>query len=165
MNCVGYVGGFIFPIITISLIAGVVMWQNYPYLPFGLCIGCFLSSLAGGICPMPMTLACLAIFCFFFGMYETSPIIVATMTSYTLVSGSGLFGALQARAKDQEMKEQQQKEAEEQTAKYGRRVASPTAQVVDKAVLDTMKAEKQKEDLLSIAMYNYQKQQNLDGDL
>jgi hypothetical protein len=107
MNCVGYVGGFIFPIVTISLIAGVVAWQNFPYLPFGLCIGCFLSSLAGAICPMPMTLTCLSIFCFFFGLYQTAPILIATMTSYTLVSGSGLFGAMQARAKEQEMKEAQ----------------------------------------------------------
>ena len=102
MSSVGYVGGFIFPTITISIIAGVVCYQQYSYLPYGLCIGCFLAGMPSGICPMPFTLSCLAIFMFFFGIYQTAPILIASITSYTVVCGSGLFSALQSRAKRQE---------------------------------------------------------------
>lgn len=102
MTSVGYVGGFIFPTLTIAIIAGVICYQQYSYLPYGLCIGCFLAGMPAGICPMPFTLSCLAIFLFFFGIYQTAPILLATITSYTVVCGSGLFSALQSRAKKQE---------------------------------------------------------------
>ncbi len=102
MNSAGFVGGFIFPTMTVAIIAGVVCYQQYSYLPLGLCIGCFLAGVPAGICPMPFTLCCLSIFLFFFGLYQTAPILIATITSYTVVCGSGLFSALQSRARQQE---------------------------------------------------------------
>jgi hypothetical protein len=116
MNSLGYVGGFIFPTITIAVIAGVVCYQQYSYLPYGLCIGCFLAGVPSGICPMSFTLSCLSIFCFFFGIYQTAPILIATITSYTVVCGSGLFAAMQARARKQE----QEAAAEEAVRSDGR---------------------------------------------
>jgi hypothetical protein len=102
MNCVGFVGGFIFPTITIAIMAGMVCYQQFDYLPVGLCVGCFIAGVPSGICPMPFTLACLAIFMFFFGIAQTAPILVSTITSYTIVCGSGLFAAMQLRAKEAE---------------------------------------------------------------
>jgi H+/Cl- antiporter ClcA len=94
----GFVGGFVFPLITIGAMAGLVCSQLYPSLPLGLCLGCFIGGLPASICPMPFTLACLAIFIFYFGLYQTFPIFLSCIVSYTLVVGSGLFGALQRRA-------------------------------------------------------------------
>ena len=58
---------------------------------------------------MPFTLACLAIFTQYNGLYQTIPIYMATITSYTLVCGSGVFSAMQRRA----MKQQQQQKLSE----------------------------------------------------
>jgi H+/Cl- antiporter ClcA len=93
----GFVGGFIFPIIAIGVIAGVVGHQMYPGCPLGLMVGCFMAALPASICPMPMTLCGIAIYCFFFGLYQTAPIFIAAVVSYTLIVGSGLFGELQKR--------------------------------------------------------------------
>lgn len=97
----GFIGGFIFPLITIAIICGVVCNKMYPQVPLGLAVGCFMTSLPASICPMPFTLAALAIFCFYFGLYQTAPIFISTVVSYTIVCGTGLFGALQARGQQQ----------------------------------------------------------------
>lgn len=93
----GFVGGMIFPIMTIGAMAGVVANILYPELPLGLCVGSFIAALPASICPMPFTLACLSIFIFYFGLYQTAPIFIASITSYTLLTGSGLFNAMRRR--------------------------------------------------------------------
>ena len=97
MNC-GFVGGFVMPTVLIGIIAGTMCFQLFPYLPMGFCVSCFMAAVPGSICPMPFTLACLAIFISFNGLYQTVPIYVACVTSYTVVCGSGVFTALQMRA-------------------------------------------------------------------
>ena len=97
MNC-GFVGGFVYPTILVGVIAGVMCFQLFPYLPLGFCVSCFMAAVPGSICPMPFTLACLAIFVSFNGLYQTVPIYVACVTSYTVVCGSGIFTSLQQRA-------------------------------------------------------------------
>jgi hypothetical protein len=97
MNC-GYVGGIIFPFLTMGLISGTIMYVNYPGIPLGLCLGTFMISIACGIVPMPFTFSGLAIFVFFFGLYQTVPIFVASFTSYMIVCGSGLFKRLAKNA-------------------------------------------------------------------
>jgi H+/Cl- antiporter ClcA len=96
----GFVGGFIFPIIAIGVIAGVVGYQMYPGCPLGLMVGCFMAALPASICPMPMTLCGIAIYSFFFGLYQTVPIFIATIVSYTLIVGTGLFTELQKRGNE-----------------------------------------------------------------
>jgi hypothetical protein len=73
----------------------------YPSLPMGLCLGCFIAGLPAAVCPMPFTLAGLVIFVFFFGLYQTAPIFLTCIVSYTLVVGSGLFGAMARRGNAQ----------------------------------------------------------------
>lgn len=97
MSC-GFVGGFVFPMVLVGIIAGVMCFQQFTYLPLGFCVSCFLAAVPGSICPMPFTLACLAIFMSFNGLYQTVPIYIACVTSYTVVCGSGIFTALQLRA-------------------------------------------------------------------
>lgn len=93
MNC-GFVGGIIFPHLTIGLISGSLMYINYPSIPLGLCLGTFMISIACGVVPMPFTFTGLSCFVFFFGLYQTVPIFVASIVSYSIVCGSGLFKRL-----------------------------------------------------------------------
>ena len=55
MNC-GMVGGFIFPMLTVGVIASAIGVQRYPDIPILLFISCFMSGIPSGICPMPFTL-------------------------------------------------------------------------------------------------------------
>ena len=44
--------------------------------------------------PSPMTMTALCCFIFFFGLYQTVPIFIAAVTSYTLLMGTGLLTRL-----------------------------------------------------------------------
>lgn len=148
MNCVGFVGGFIFPTITIAIIAGVVCYQQFPGLPYGLCIGCFLAGVPSGICPMPFTLSCLAIFLFFFGFYQTAPILMSTITAYALVCGSGLFSAMRQRADEAEAAAKQA-QAEAQAIANG----TPLPPKIDPVAAQKAEAQRVAESTLSLAKY------------
>jgi H+/Cl- antiporter ClcA len=97
MNC-GFVGGLIFPFLTMGMIAGTVMYVNFPYVPKGLCLAAFMVALPSGIVPMPFTFVSLVVCIYYFGLYQISPLFVAAITSYLVVSGSGLFKKLTSRA-------------------------------------------------------------------
>ena len=102
MNC-GFVGGFIFPMITIGMIVGVICHNNYNEYPLALTMSCFLAAVPSGICPMPFTMLGIACFIFFLGLQQTVPIFISCITSYTLFTGLGIFGALAPKpAPDQE---------------------------------------------------------------
>lgn len=75
MNC-GFVGGFVFPMISIGLMCGILCFKFFPYLPLGLCIGTFITAVPSGICPLPFTLAGLVIYIYYFGLYQTAPIFI-----------------------------------------------------------------------------------------
>ncbi len=100
MNC-GFIGGIIFPFLTMGIIAGTVCYLHYDYLPLGLCVGTFMVAVPCGIVPMPFTFTCLSAFMFYFGLYQIVPIFIATFTSYLIVCGSGLFKKLSSRANAQ----------------------------------------------------------------
>ena len=61
MNC-GFIGGFVFPMITVGAMCGVIAYHQYAYVPFGMCLGCFLAGVPAGICPMPFTLVGIPIY-------------------------------------------------------------------------------------------------------
>ena len=48
---------------------------------------------------MPFTLIGIPIYILYFGLYQTIPIFICVITSYTVVCGSGLFKALADRGK------------------------------------------------------------------
>jgi H+/Cl- antiporter ClcA len=118
MNC-GFCGGIIFPFLTMGMIGGTITYLNYPYIPKGLCIGAFMVALPSGVVPMPFTFTALSVFIFYFGLYQIAPIFVATITSYLIVSGSGLLKKMVTRATQnqqaaEELEEQKtQKESDE----------------------------------------------------
>lgn len=115
----GFVGGFIFPIFTISVIAAVICHQVYPAIPLGLALGCFLSGLPASICPMPFTLSALPIFVYYFGLYQTAPVFLSSIVSYTIVCGSGLFGSLVKRGQEQQRKANEALEKEKEGGAHG----------------------------------------------
>ena len=84
MNC-GFVGGVIFPFLTIGTIAGVLLQHLFNYLPLGLCVGTFMFSIGCGLIPAPFTFTALSAFLFYFGAYQTVPVFIAIITSYTIV--------------------------------------------------------------------------------
>jgi H+/Cl- antiporter ClcA len=100
MNC-GFVGGIIFPFLTIGIIAGTLTYTHYTFLPLGLCISSFMISISCGIVPMPFTFTCLSAFAFYNGLYQIVPIFISAITSYLIVCGSGLFKKLSSRAQEQ----------------------------------------------------------------
>ncbi len=104
MNC-GFIGGIIFPFLTMGYISGTIMYLNYPYIPQGLCLGTFMISIACGIVPMPFTFTCLTVFIFYFGVYQTAPIFIASFVSYLIVSGSGLMKKLALRGTKEDNQE------------------------------------------------------------
>ena len=63
----GFVGGVIFPMLSIGLIAGVVMHQMYPFIHIGLCVSTFIVAVTGAIVPIPITLTALSASVFYLG--------------------------------------------------------------------------------------------------
>eukprot|EP00981_Chlorochromonas_danica_P009936 scaffold2913_cov181-Ochromonas_danica.AAC.30 len=125
MNC-GFVGGIIFPFITMGIIAGAYMYKFYSWMPKLLCLATFMVSLPCGVVPLPFTFACLSVFVFFLGPYQTVPIFVSCFVSYSLLTGSGLLQSLVNRQNksnkgkdgadpevDEKAKAQAQKEADD----------------------------------------------------
>mmetsp|Transcript_8625 Transcript_8625/g.12872 ORF Transcript_8625/g.12872 Transcript_8625/m.12872 type:complete len:390 (-) Transcript_8625:250-1419(-) len=108
MNC-GFIGGFVFPVLAIGVIAGVIAHQQYEELPLGMSVACFLAAMPSGICPMPFTLLGIACFMFFLGLQQTVPVFIACVTAYLMFTGIGVMGILQDRAKKSERKKKKAK--------------------------------------------------------
>lgn len=94
----GFIGGIIFPFLSMGAIAGAICYRHYPYIPLGMCVGTFMFSIPCGIVPLPFTFTCLSCFVFYFGGYETVPVFISILTSYLLVCGSGLMKKLGSQA-------------------------------------------------------------------
>ena len=107
MNC-GFIGGVIFPFLTMGTIVGVIAYKMHNEVPLGLFVSAFLVGLPSGIVPMPLTFVSLACFLLFFGYYQTVPVFVACVTSFSIVSSSGLMKGLVMQA---QKREKAQKEA------------------------------------------------------
>ena len=109
-NC-GFIGGVIFPFLTIGMIAGAVASQEYPDLPVGLCVSTFMVAIPCGFVPVPITFSVLSAYIFFLGAYQASPIFVAVFTSYTIICGSGLMlkMATESNKRETTMKEDWEK--------------------------------------------------------
>ena len=113
MNC-GFIGGFIFPVISIGVIAGVVCHQQYDYIPLGMSLSCFIAAMPSAICPMPFTLFGIVACIFFLGLQQTVPVFIACITAYLMFVGIGMFSALQDRANKAALKRAKEKHAKEQ---------------------------------------------------
>lgn len=74
--------GFVFPMLTIGAMLGVVTNYLYPYVPLVLSTSCFMAAIPAAMVPMPFTLSLLAIFVFSLGdnIYVFSPSVYVEIT-------------------------------------------------------------------------------------
>jgi H+/Cl- antiporter ClcA len=98
MNC-GFVGGFVFPLIAIGQMAGVLCHQQYDSIPLGMSLACFLAAVPSALCPMPFTMLGISCYVFFLGLQQTVPVFISCIVAYSLLTGIGVLGAMQDRAK------------------------------------------------------------------
>lgn len=96
----GLVGGLGYPILTMGFIAGTVTHLKYPNLPPALCLSCWMAAAPLGLIPMPYTFVTLACLTFQLDPYQSSAVFVAALTSYLILSGSGISSTLEKQEKD-----------------------------------------------------------------
>jgi H+/Cl- antiporter ClcA len=101
MNC-GFVGGFVMPLISIGLICGVLCHKQYDSIPLGMSLACFIAAVPSALCPMPFTLLGVSCYVFFLGLQQTLPVFISCIVAYLCLTGIGVLGAMQERAKKQE---------------------------------------------------------------
>ena len=106
MNC-GFVGGFVMPLISIGLICGVLCHKQYDNIPLGMAISCFLAAVPSALCPIPFTMLGVSCYIFFLGLQQTIPVFISCIVSYLCLTGIGVLGAMQERAKKNEQKSQE----------------------------------------------------------
>ena len=95
----GFVGGLVYPLMYIGLVSGILFFLNYPELPFGLCVACFTAAVPSCLVPMPYTLT--AFVCLLYGLdlYQSAAVYISVMTSYIVISGTGILHILQGHSK------------------------------------------------------------------
>ena len=100
----GFIGGIVYPLLTIGFMTGIAYYLYFPSLPYGFCIACFSASIPSCLVPMPYTLT--AFVCLMFGLdlYQSSAVYIASITSYLLISGTGVLHFLQVISKNMKKK-------------------------------------------------------------
>lgn len=93
-----FIGGFCYPMITIGLMAALIASDLYPAVPIGLFLAGFMASITASLAPLTYTFTLLFALIFSLGPYQTTCVFISVLTSYTLVSGSGLLITLQKKA-------------------------------------------------------------------
>jgi len=96
----GLVGGLGYPILTMGFIAATVTHLKYPEIPPALCLSCWMASAPLGLIPMPYTFVTLACLTFQLDAYQSSVVFVSALTSYLILSGSGISSTLERHEKD-----------------------------------------------------------------
>jgi len=108
MNC-GFIGGVGFPVVTMGFIAGTVTILKFPSLPPGLVLSCWMAAAPLGFIPMPYTFTVLSCLTFQLNSYQSSVVFVSALSSYLIMSGSGIISTLQKNS----MKKEAEARAEE----------------------------------------------------
>lgn len=90
----GFIGGPIFPSLFIGGAAGVALNLAIPTLPLGLTFTCMLAAVVGGFVSAPFAMVLFAAFTTQLGALNTTPVLVAVITSFLAVEAvkSLLFG-------------------------------------------------------------------------
>ena len=96
----GFIGGIVYPLLTIGFIMGIAYYLYFPLSPYGFCIACFTASIPSCLVPMPFTLTAFVCLVFGLDLYQSSAVYVASVTSYLLISGTGILHFLQVISKN-----------------------------------------------------------------
>lgn len=131
----GFVGGIIFPLITLGSIVGTLAYQYFDYLDPYFCVSAFMCGIPMAVVPLPITFPLLITYLFFYGSYQAVPILLTGIVSYCTLSGSGLIKKLalvnmenQRRAAAEKLRKQEMAASERGTeAKEDRESAHSAA--------------------------------------
>lgn len=81
----GFIGGPIFPALFIGGTAGVALHLAVPSLPLGLTFTCMLAAVVGGFVSAPFAMVLFAAFTTQIGALNTTPVLIAVITSFVTV--------------------------------------------------------------------------------
>ena len=93
----GFVGGPILPALFIGGTAGVALHLAAPGLPLGLTFACMLAAVVGGFVSAPFAMVLFAMFTTQVGVLNSSPILIAVITSFVAVEAVKQLRARRAR--------------------------------------------------------------------
>ncbi|GAA5090067.1 hypothetical protein GCM10025760_15070 [Microbacterium yannicii] len=96
----GFIGGPIFPSLFIGGTAGVALHLAVPGLPLGLTFTCMLAAVVGGFVSAPFAMVLFAAFTTQIGALNTTPVLLAVITSFVTVQAVQFLLARRARAAD-----------------------------------------------------------------
>ena len=94
----GFIGGPLFPALFIGGTAGVAANMIVPDLPVALAFTALLAGVPAAIVPAPFTMVLLAGLLTGVGVLQFTPILIAVVVAYVLISGTGVLTKLQERA-------------------------------------------------------------------
>lgn len=103
MNC-GFIGGLGYPIITMGFIAATVSILKFPSIPPALFLSCWMAAAPLGLIPMPYTFTVLSCLTFQLNAYQSAVVFVSALSSYLIMSGSGIISTLQKGSLEREAK-------------------------------------------------------------
>jgi H+/Cl- antiporter ClcA len=87
----GFIGGPIFPLLFVGATLGSAINLVFPQIPLGLAVGCLIVAVPAAIVPIPLALAVIGIVIVGLSPTNAIPVILASLTSYSLAHGLGLF--------------------------------------------------------------------------
>jgi H+/Cl- antiporter ClcA len=102
----GFIGGPLFPSFFIGGTAGMAASLIVPELPVALAFTALLAAVPAAIVPAPFTMVLLAGLLTAVGVLQFTPILVAVVVAYVLISGTGVLAKLQERGSGGEGKDQ-----------------------------------------------------------
>ena len=95
----GFIGGPILVTLFIGGTAGIAAHLLIPGLPEGLAFATMFAAILGALVAAPFSLVVLAALTTQIGTLQLAPVVIAVLTSYLAVSGSGVLMALARKAR------------------------------------------------------------------
>ncbi len=87
----GFIGGPIFPLLFAGATLGSAVNLLFPQIPLGLAVGCMMVAVPAAIVPIPLALAVIGILVVGLSPMNSLPVILASLTSFSIAHGLGLF--------------------------------------------------------------------------
>lgn len=87
----GFIGGPIFPLLFVGATLGSAIHLLVPQIPLGLAVGCMMAAVPAAIVPIPLALAVLVILVVGLSPVDSAPVVMASLTAFTIAHGLGLF--------------------------------------------------------------------------